>query len=168
MVTEIAPVTFQYSHTIGRSESRSGNGFFNPVAITHDAEDRLYVLSRGTETPAFYPCKRVTVFTLDEDMVRDFGHKYHPEEAIPGAPDGGFMWPTSVALDSQGNAYVADEWMQRITFFDKDGNCQGSWGKGRQRRRRVRPPIWVGFRQRRQPIHGGQSKQPYPGVHQRR
>lgn len=129
MVTEIAPVTFQYSHTIGRQEVRSGNGFFNPVAITHDRDNLLYVLSRGTETPAFYPCKRVTVFSVDEEMVRDFGHKFHPEEAVPGAPDGGFMWPTSVALDSQGNAYVADEWMQRITIFDNEGVCQGSWGK---------------------------------------
>ncbi len=129
MVTEIAPVTFQYSHTIGRQESRSGSGFFNPVAITRDQDNLLYVLSRGTETPAFYPCKRVTVFTVDEDMIRDFGHKFHPEEAVPGAPDGGFMWPTSVAIDSQGNSYVADEWMQRITIFDKEGACLGSWGK---------------------------------------
>ena len=53
--TEIAPVTFQYSHTIGRQEVRSGNGFFNPVAITRDDNGMLYVLSRGTETPAFLP-----------------------------------------------------------------------------------------------------------------
>ncbi len=129
MVTEIAPVTFQYSHTIGRQEVRSGNGFFNPVAITHDADNLMYVLSRGTETPAFYPCKRVTVFSVDEEFVRDFGHKFHPHEAVPSAPDGGFMWPTSVAIDSEGKVYVADEWLQRITIFDHDGNCLGSWGQ---------------------------------------
>ena len=128
MVTEIAPITFQYSHTIGRQENRSGSGFFYPVAITRDEENRLYVLSRGSETPAFFPCKRVTVFTVDEELVREFGQKVPPEEANASAPDGSFMWPTSVALDQAGNAYVADEWLNRITVFDVEGNCTGKWG----------------------------------------
>ena len=128
MVTEIAPITFQYSHTIGRQENRSGSGFFYPVAITRDEENRLYVLSRGSETPAFFPCKRVTVFTVDEELVREFGQKVPPEEANASAPDGSFMWPTSVALDQAGNAYVADEWLNRITVFDVEGKCTGKWG----------------------------------------
>jgi DNA-binding beta-propeller fold protein YncE len=128
MVTEIAPITFRYSHTIGRQENREGSGFFYPVAITRDDENLLYVLSRGSETPAFFPCKRVTVFTIDEELVREFGHKVPPEEADASAPDGSFMWPTSVALDKSGNAYVADEWLNRITAFDKNGRCIGKWG----------------------------------------
>ena len=128
MVTEIAPITFEYSHTIGRQEVRSGSGFFYPVAITRDEENRLYVVSRGSETPAFFPCKRVTVFTIDEELVREFGTKVPPEEANASAPDGTFMWPTSIALDKVGNAYVADEWLNRISVFDKDGECVGTWG----------------------------------------
>jgi DNA-binding beta-propeller fold protein YncE len=128
MVTEIAPITFRYSHTIGRQENREGSGFFYPVAITRDDENLLYVLSRGSETPAFFPCKRVTVFTIDEELVREFGYKVSPEEADASAPDGSFMWPTSVALDKSGNAYVADEWLNRITAFDKNGRCIGKWG----------------------------------------
>ena len=88
----------------------------------------MYVLSRGTETPAFFPCKRVTVFTVDEELVRDFGHKVSPEDADAKAPDGSFMWPTSVALDSESNAYVADEWLNRISIFTKDGDWIGKWG----------------------------------------
>ena len=129
MVTEIAPVTFQYSHTIGRQENRSGTGFFYPVAITRDEENRLYVLSRGSETPAFFPCKRVTVFTVDEELVREFGEKVQPEDANDSAPAGTFMWPTSIALDSKGIAYVADEWLNRISIFNLDGDCTGTWGK---------------------------------------
>ncbi len=128
MVTEIAPITFQYSHTIGRQENRSGTGFFYPVAITRDEASRLYVLSRGSETPAFFPCKRVTVFTIDEELVREFGQKVPPEDANDSAPDGSFMWPTSVALDRAGNAYVADEWLNRISIFNLDGDCVGKWG----------------------------------------
>ena len=128
MVTEIAPLTFQYSHTIGRQENRGGSGFFYPVAITRDEENLLYVLSRGSETPAFFPCKRVTVFTVDEELVREFGTKVPPEDADASAPDGSFMWPTSVALDQAGNAYVADEWLNRITVFNKDGEFVSKWG----------------------------------------
>ena len=128
MVTETAPLTFQYSHTIGRQENRSGSGFFYPVAITRDEENQLYVVNRGSETPAFFPCKRVTVFTVDEELVREFGTKVHPEDADASAPDGTFMWPTSVALDKSGIAYVADEWLNRISVFDKNGECVGKWG----------------------------------------
>ena len=129
MVTEIAPITFQYSHTIGRQENRSGSGFFYPVAITRDEENQLYVLNRGSETPAFYPCKRVTVFTVDDEtLVREFGHKIPPEEADASAPAGSLMWPTSIALDKAGIAYVADEWLNRISVFNKDGDCVSTWG----------------------------------------
>ena len=128
MVTEIAPVTLQYSHTIGRSESRSGKGFFNPVAITRGDGNLLYVLSRGTETPAFFPCKRVTVFTVDEELVREFGQKIPPEDADASTPNGSFMWPTSVALDKEGNAYVADEWLNRISVCNKNGEWIDKWG----------------------------------------
>ncbi|HEU0021197.1 MAG TPA: 6-bladed beta-propeller [Dehalococcoidia bacterium] len=128
MVTEIAPITFRYSHTIGRQENRGGSGFFYPVAITRDDENRLYVLSRGSETAAFTPCKRVTVFTIDEELVREFGQKVAPEDADASAPDGSFMWPTSVALDGAGNAYVSDEWLNRITIFNRNGECTGKWG----------------------------------------
>ena len=128
MVTQIAPVAFQYSHTIGRQEVRSGNGFFNPVAITCGEGNLLYVLSRGTETPAFFPCKRVTVFTVDEELVREFGQKIPPENADASTPNGSFMWPTSVALDKEGNAYVADEWLNRISVCNVDGEWIGKWG----------------------------------------
>lgn len=130
MVTAIAPITFQYSHTIGRQEVRSGNGFFMPVAITRDPENRLYVLSRGSETPAFFPCKRVTVFTIDEEFIEDYGQKVHPEDADPAtAPNGSFMWPTSVALDSDGNTYVSDEWLQRVSVYKPGQGWTDMWGK---------------------------------------
>ena len=129
MVTQIAPVTLQYSHTIGRQEVRSGDGFLHPVAITRDQGNLLYVLNRGTETPAFFPGKRVTVFTADEELVTDFGQKVDPEDATrESTPNGSFQWPTSVALDSERNVYVADEWLNRISMFKNDGEWIGKWG----------------------------------------
>jgi len=38
------------------------------------------------------------------------------------------MWPTSIALDKNGIAYVADEWLNRISVFDKNGECISKWG----------------------------------------
>ena len=128
MVTQSAPVSFQYSHTIGRQETRGGNGFFNPVSVKRGPGDRLYVLSRGTETPAFFPCKRVTICSVDEEYLGEFGEKVGPEDAVPTAHDGAFFWPTSVALDSENNAYVADEWLNRISVFTEDGDWIGKWG----------------------------------------
>ena len=128
MVTQVEPLTFQYSHTIGRQETRGGNGFFHPVAVARGEGSRLYVLSRGTETPVFWPCKRVTICTIEEEYIGQFGEKIPPEEAVPSAPDGTFFWPTSIALDQQGNAYVADEWLNRISVFTKDGDWIGKWG----------------------------------------
>ena len=129
VTTEIAPITFQYSHTIGRQENRSGSGFFYPVDIARSGKGQLSVISRGSETPAFFPCKRVTVFTVDEELVQEFGQKIPPEEADETAPAGTFMWPTALAVDSQGNTAVADEWLQRITVFDKDGQVVTKWGR---------------------------------------
>lgn len=128
MATQTAPVTFQYSHTIGRQELRGGNGFFLPVAVARDTGERLYVLSRGTDAPALTPCRRVTICDVDETYVGQFGYKMTPEEAGPDAPNESLMWPTSVALDAQGRAYVADEWINRISVFTKDGDWIGKWG----------------------------------------
>ncbi|HZA22564.1 MAG TPA: hypothetical protein VFA32_08180, partial [Dehalococcoidia bacterium] len=91
MVTQIAPVTFRYSHTIGRQEIRGGNGFFNPVALTLGPGGLMYVASRGTEAAALFPCKRVTICTVNEEYIGQFGTKVSSEEADPSAPDGAFM-----------------------------------------------------------------------------
>lgn len=130
MITQVEPLAFQYSHTIGRQETRGGDGFFYPVALARGADHRLYVLSRGTETPVFWPCKRVTICTIEEEYIGQFGEKIPPEDARTyHAPDGTFFWPTSLALDSQENVYVADEWLNRISIFTRDGEWIGKWGK---------------------------------------
>ena len=38
------------------------------------------------------------------------------------------MWPTAVALDSKGNLYLADEWLNRISKFTSDGEFVSKWG----------------------------------------
>ena len=42
------------------------------------------------------------------------------------------MWPSSIATDRDGNVYVSDEALQRVTIFDSRGRYLDKWGvKGR-------------------------------------
>ena len=43
--------------------------------------------------------------------------------------DGDLGQPTAIALDDEGNVYVADSLFHRLTKFSPDGNVQGVWGK---------------------------------------
>ena len=82
----------------------------------------LYVLNRaGPETPVRLPSKRVSMCTLDEEFLGEFG--------TGGTGDGEFWWPSSIAIDSQDRVYVADEGLQRVSMFSKDGEYLGKWGQ---------------------------------------
>ena len=110
---------FPYSHSIGRNEF-AGTGFRHPVDIAIGAGDVAYVLNRSREDRR--DGIRVSIITLNEEYISEF--------ASYGEADGLFVWPTSIALDAQGNVYVADEWLHRISVFSKDGEFLSKWGKG--------------------------------------
>lgn len=110
--------TFTYSHTVGRNEF-AGTGFRNPVDLALGAEDVVYVLNRSYENRP--DGIHVTMCTLHEDYIREFGSH--------GEGDGQFVWPTSIALDQAGNVYVADEWLNRISIYDRDGKFLRKWGQ---------------------------------------
>ena len=126
MATQIGNASFQYSHTIGRAEF-SGPGFRNPVALARGPEERLYVVSRSYE---YRPDgKRVTICTVDEEYIGEFARGITTVgEAEASSADGSLIWPTSIALDRNDNVYVADEWLNRISIFTKDGAWIGKWG----------------------------------------
>jgi DNA-binding beta-propeller fold protein YncE len=125
MTTQIHPVQLQYSHTIGRAEF-SGPGFRVPVGVARGEGNRLYVLNRSYEGRP--DGKRVTICTVDEEYIGEFGRGVRAEDLDAGVPDGHFMWPASIALDRAGNVYVSDEWSHRISIFTRDGDWVGKWG----------------------------------------
>ena len=110
--------TFQYSHSIGRQEY-GGTGFRFNVDLAMGANDTIYVVNRSQ--PTRLDGVHVTVATIDE--------RYHTEFGSYGEADGQFIWPTAIALDSQENVYVADEWLNRISVFTKEGQFTRKWGK---------------------------------------
>jgi DNA-binding beta-propeller fold protein YncE len=118
MVTKPA---FSYSHTVGFMSLQGGRGFANPVDMAFNSAGILYVLSRGgSDTEEVIPSKRVTLCTVDEEYLSQFG--------IGGTGDGQFMWPVSIAIDSEDKVYVADEALHRISVFNKEGHFLDKWG----------------------------------------
>ena len=109
---------FVYSHSLGRNEF-AGTGFRAPVDMAISDNDVLYAVNRSYDQRP--DGVRVTVMTLDEEYIVEFSSY--------GEAEGQLVWPTSIALDAQGNVYVADEWQNRITIFDKDGEFLSSWGR---------------------------------------
>ena len=126
MTTQIAHVQLQYSHTIGRQEF-AGPGFRSPVDMARGRGDLMYVVNRSYEYRS--EGKRITICTVGEDYVGEFARGVSvPGEWQVSGPDGSLIWPTSIAIDSGGNVYVADEWLNRISIFTSDGEWKGKWG----------------------------------------
>ena len=124
---------YNYSHTIGRNAT-GGPGFRHPVDLALGSNGTVYVINRGDE---FQPCQRVSVITIDEEFIRDFGSV--------GTGDGQFTWPTAIALDRDENVYVADEWLNRISIFDSDGNYLGKWGTSGSGEGQINGPSGIVF-----------------------
>ena len=130
MLTQIAAGrVYDYSHSVGRG-SQSGMGFSQPVAIALGQNDLVYVLNRGSESISNVPWNRtgvgarVSQVTIgpdagDEEFVGEFS-RY-------GSSAGQFIWGSGIAIDSQQNVYVSDEWLNQVLVFDKDGKYLSQW-----------------------------------------
>ena len=142
MTSRVPSVTFRYSHTIGRIEF-TGSGFDNPVAMALGNEDRIYVVNRSSEDRN---AQRVTICTVGEDYIGEFARGPARGAASKAPPlDGSLVWPTSIALDSECNVYVADEWLNRIAIFTRDGEWIGAWGIHGNRDGQIYQPSGIAF-----------------------
>ena len=96
-----------YSHNIGR-RATAGMGFNWPVAMAVGKDGVMFVANR---TP------HITKFTIDQEFIHEFGRT------------GEFEFLSGLALDKDQNLYASDEWRNRITVFDNDGNVLRTWGE---------------------------------------
>ena len=109
--------SFHYTHTIGRREYY-GAGFRYPMDLAIGRDNIIFVLSRSRQDRP--EGVRITVCTIGEDYLRQFGQF--------GEGDGELVWPISIDLDRDENVYVADQWLNRISVFDKNGDFLHKWG----------------------------------------
>lgn len=85
----------------------------NPEAVTVDSAGNVYIADSGNT--------RVQVIDPNGYWVRNFGSA--STSTYPNPPlDGQFFIVADVAVDSAGNAYVADPFSNRVSKFDASGN----------------------------------------------
>ena len=98
---------WMYSHNIGR-RATAGMGFNWPIALAVGKDGVLFVANRT-------PC--ISKVTVDQEFIHEFGRT------------GEFVYLAGLALDKEQNLYASDEWLNRITVFDNDGNLLHTWGE---------------------------------------
>ena len=116
--TELKDSQFlKYSHTIGLC-TMLGRGFMFPSDTAIDSNGKLFTVSRGH--PGDLRTRRVTSFDVDSQFYGVFGEH--------GEGDGQFIWPSAIAIDTDDNIYISDEYTNRINIFDKTGKSIAHWG----------------------------------------
>ena len=91
----VARQVLKYDRTIG-IVAMEGRGFSNPVDIAFSSDDRIYVISRTNSLQPYGI--RIGICDLESNYYGDFGSY--------GSEPGQFVWPTSVAFDSDDNLYL--------------------------------------------------------------
>ena len=107
---------YQYDHTIGMDDF-AGRSFRNLADLALGPNEMLYVLQRGE---SLHHNVAVKICNVGEEWFGDFGSF--------GSGPGQMVWPAGIAVDSAERLYITDEWNQRVSVFDTEGNLLDEWG----------------------------------------
>jgi hypothetical protein len=91
-----------------------GSSFNRPTDVAWDRAGNIYIADGIGNT------NRVAKFDKDGRFIRQWGST--------GSENSQFMGVKSLAIDAQGNVYVADAGNKRIQVFDGDGNFKSQFG----------------------------------------
>jgi DNA-binding beta-propeller fold protein YncE len=103
-----------------KAEDVITDGMTEPSGLAIDTQNRLlYVADVALD--------QILVYDADTlKLLRKIGTTGHNHELTT---PGDFAKPTGVALDKEGNLYVADTLNNRVEIFDADGNFISAFGK---------------------------------------
>ena len=118
--------TYDFSHAVGRRD------WGHPVGVAIGPGDDVYILTKQQEQVADVPWNETAIYAKvgkhtigtvpgDEERVGEFGGY--------GDTEGKLIWPVGIALDSEQNVYVTDEWLNRVSVFNNNGEFAERWGK---------------------------------------
>ncbi len=120
LTTVVPGRVWDFSHAVGRNAA-IGTGFSQPAGMALTSNGVSYIVSRGNENNFGSRISKVFIGGFhEEDLLGEFG--------FYGEKDGDVLWPNSVAVDSQGDVYVSDDWLNRISVFNSDGEFKSVWG----------------------------------------
>ena len=166
MLTTVAKGrTYDFSHAVG------GLYMPQPIGVVAGEGDTVFVLSRQYEQILDVPWNKaatsaqVNRFTIteaagEEEFLGRFS-KY-------GDSEGELIWPSGIARDGEGNLYVADEWMNRVSVFDKDGEFLKVWGSEGSGDGELSKPSGIALDSGGSRLCRGQPESPRAEVHQGR
>ncbi len=108
----------RYLDTIGFNADQGGRGFHLPTDMVIREDGIIFVVSRSNT---------VALNIVGIQKVK-LDHEYLGQIGGYGRDMGDMIGPTALALDSDGNLYLADEVLQRITVYSPAGDPRSMWG----------------------------------------
>ena len=148
----------KYVDNVGFAADQGGRGFLMPTAMVPRGDGRIFVASRSNNTAR-------TIVGIQAVTRR---HDFFGQIGGYGSDPGQMIWPSALALDSEDNLYLADDFLNRITVYDGEGEVVSTWGVKGSGDGQIDGPSGLLFDRRGQPAGGGPQEPPNPEVHQRR
>lgn len=128
LTTVAAGRVFDFSHAVGGLEMPQ------PIASACGSGDTVYVLNRQFEEILDVPWNQAALYAEVCSFVMPTvpgSEEYIGTFSRYGDGDGELIWPVGIAIDSDGNICVADEWMNRVSVFNESGNFLRHWSTQR-------------------------------------
>ena len=104
--------------TVGFVADQGGRGFHLPTDFAIRGDGKIFVASRSN----------TTALDIVGIQMASIDHQFFGQIGGYGRAAGQMIWPSALALDSEDNLYLADDMLQRITVYDRDGSVIATWG----------------------------------------
>ena len=112
-------LNLRYVDNVGFNADNGGRGFHLPTAMVIRGDGRIFVASRSS----------LNLLVIVGIQMVSRNHDFYGQIGRHGREPGQMIGPTALALDAEDNLYLADEFLQRITVYDRDGDVVTTWGR---------------------------------------